>query len=102
MRDITIFNLMKVIFIIQITILFFLSACTDEIKTQKEVSLKDSDLLVVQTKDINGTIKAGNYSSSKKVLIYNAKGDKTEGWVLSYEKSEITISPNKKSFDEIG
>ena len=66
MRDITIFNLMKIVFIIQITMLLFLSACTDEIKTQKEVPLKDSDLLVVQTKDINGTIKAGNYSSSKR------------------------------------
>ena len=92
---------MKIVFVIQITFLFFLSSCTDEIIKQKEVLLKDSELFVIKTKHINASIKAGNYSKSKKVLIYNTKGDKTEGWVLSYDKSEITISPNKKSFDEI-
>ena len=50
-------------------------------------------------KNIQHTYKEGSYNVT--IVAYNAKGDKTEGWVLSYEKSEITISPNKKSFDEI-
>ncbi len=91
---------MKIIYFF--TLIFFLCAsCTDEIQTQKEEILIDSDLLIIQTKHINGTIKAGQFNKSKKTLIYKPKRKKIEGWVLSYDNSEITISPVDKSFANI-
>jgi len=81
-------NLLTVIIISLVTLSF--TSCSD---TGTE---SNGGTITIDTKDVKGTIEAGNYSKSNK-LNYN----NYEGWVIGYGNSEISIAPSKKTAAEM-